>query len=152
MCLPFSNGKIWDICFPVFRIWKQKTRTVLLRSGLYLEKWSTLMSEIFNLSDLRYFICHLSEREEHWTLCTKRQTLDEPKPEWSKVLSSESEAINWKSGKFTDRRSVLPGKRKETILNNRLLRNAVKKRFKDRYKETYPNGVNKKTWRKRTKP
>ena len=48
------------------------------------------MSEIFNLSDLRYFICHLSEREEHWTLCTKRQTLDE----WSKVLSSESEAIN----------------------------------------------------------
>ena len=81
MCLPFSNGKIWDICFPVFRIWKQKTRTVLLRSGLYLEKWSTLMSEIFNLSDLRYFICHLSEREEHWTLCTKRQTLDEPKPE-----------------------------------------------------------------------
>ena len=61
---------------------ENKRQELLLWSGHYLEKWSTLMSEIFNLSDLRYFICHPSEREEHWTLCTRRQTLDEPHPEF----------------------------------------------------------------------
>ena len=83
MRLPFSNGKIWDICFPVFRIRKQKTRTVIVVGTLLREvEHLDLMSEIFNLSDLRYFICHPSEREEHWTLCTRRQTLDEPHPEF----------------------------------------------------------------------